>query len=57
MTNTKSIPSIIMSDQFELGCLDGCIKPNHLQREGKKILSIEDFLRGYSFNVGDSLNE
>ena len=57
MTNTKSIPSIIMSDQFELGCLDGCIKPNYLQREGKKILFIEDFLRGFLFNIGDSLNE
>ena len=55
--NKKSIPSKIMSDQFELGCLDGCIKPNYLQREGKKILAIDDFLRGFLFDVGDSLNE
>ena len=56
-TNKKSIPSKIMNDQFELGCLDGCIKPSYLQREGKKILSIEDFLRGFTFNIDDSLNE
>jgi len=54
--NKKSIPSTIMNDKFELGCLDGCIRPNYLQREGRKILGIEDFLRGFEFNVGDSLN-
>ncbi len=57
LINKKSIPSKIISNQFELGCLDGCIKPKYLQREGKKILAIEDFLRGFSFDIGDSLNE
>ena len=57
MVSKKSMPSKIMSERFELGCLDGCIKPNYLQREGKKILDIENFLRGFSFDIGDSLNE
>ncbi len=53
----KSVPSQIMSNQFELGCLDGCIQPTYLQREGKKILDIDDFLRGFVFDIGDRLNE
>ncbi len=53
---TKGNPSTILNKQFELGCLDGSILPSYLQREGKKIMYIEDFLRGFSFTVGDSLN-
>ena len=54
--NSKGSPSTIISKRFELGCLDGSILPSYLQREGKKIMYIEDFLRGFSFTVGDSLN-
>ena len=54
--NNKGHPSTILNKKFELGCLDGSILPSYLQREGKKIMYIEDFLRGFSFTVGDSLN-
>ena len=54
--NNKGIPSTILNKKFELGCLDGSILPTYLQREGKKIMHIEDFLRGFSFKIGDSLN-
>ena len=54
--SNKGKPSTILNKQFELGCLDGSILPRYLQREGKKIMYIEDFLRGFSFTVGDSLN-
>ena len=54
--SNKGNPSTVLNKQFELGCLDGSILPNYLQREGKKIMYIEDFLRGFSFTVGDSLN-
>ena len=52
----KGNPSTILNKRFELACLDGSILPSYLQREGKKIMHIEDFLRGFSFKVGDSLN-
>ena len=55
--SNKGNSSTILNKQFELGCLDGSILPSYLQREGKKIMYIEDFLRGFSFTVGDSLNE
>ena len=54
--SNKGNPSTILNKQFELGCLDGSILPSYLQREGKKIMYIEDFLRGFSFTVGDYLN-
>ena len=54
--NNKGNPSTILNKRFELACLDGSILPSYLQREGKKIMYIEDFLRGFSFTVGDSLN-
>ena len=54
--SNKGNSSTILNKQFELGCLDGSILPSYLQREGKKIMYIEDFIRGFSFNVGDSLN-
>ena len=54
--SNKGNPSTILNKQFELGCLDGSILPSYLQREGKKIMYIEDFLRGFSFTVGDTIN-
>ena len=54
--SNKGNPSTILNKKFELGCLDGSILPSYLQREGKKIIYIEDFLRGFSFTVGDFLN-
>ena len=54
--NNKGNPSTILNKKFELGCLDGSILPSYLQREGKNMMYIEDFLRGFSFTVGDSLN-
>ena len=54
--SNKGNLSTILNKQFELGCLDGSILPSYLQREGKKIMYIEDFFRGFSFTVGDSLN-
>ena len=54
--NNKGNPATILNDKFELGCSDGSISPNYLQREGKKIMHLKDFLKGFSLIVGDSLN-
>ena len=55
--NKTGAPGTILSDKFELGCIDGCVAPLYLQREGKKIIHIDDFLRGFSFKIGNKLNE
>ena len=49
----ESFPSIIINDKFHLGCNDGLIEPSIVQREGKKIMTIENFIRGFSFKPGD----
>jgi len=54
--NNKGNPATILNDKFDLGCSDGSISPNYLQREGKKIMHLKDFLKGFSLIVGDSLN-
>jgi len=48
--------SEILNTQFHIGCKNGKICPEILQREGKKPVQIEDFLRGFEFIVGTKVN-
>ena len=48
--------STIINDKFHIQCKDGIIVPLILQKEGKKPMSIKDFLNGYRFEVGDKIN-
>ncbi len=57
LKNDNGNPGTIFDNHFSLSCLNGCIAPTYLQREGKKIMQIKEFLRGFSFKVGDTLNE
>ena len=53
---SKGSISRILNDKFEIGCADGCIEPLILQREGKNIMSKDDFLKGYKINLNDKIN-
>lgn len=46
----------ILNKDFMIGCKDGGILPILIQREGKKTVSLDDFLRGFSFSIQDKLN-
>lgn len=46
----------ILSKNFTISCGKDTIQPLVLQRPGKNALKIEDFLRGFSFEVGEVLN-
>ena len=48
--------STILSKNFHLSCDDGSILPTLIQREGKKPVSLEQFLLGFTFSVNDQLN-
>ncbi len=48
--------STILNNNFEIACNDGSIEPLILQRQGKKIVSKEDFLRGYRLNINSVIN-
>ena len=52
----KSIASTIINERFHIGCKGGAIAPIIIQREGKKSMEINDFLRGFQFSVGQIVN-
>ena len=55
-TIEKSVPSKIINEHFHIGCNDGIIVPIVIQREGKKPMEIREFLRGFTFSVGQTIN-
>jgi methionyl-tRNA formyltransferase len=48
--------STILNKDFMIACKDGAILPLLIQREGKKVVSLDDFLRGFIFSIQDKLN-
>ena len=48
--------STILNKDFIIACKNGAILPEFIQREGKKVVSIDDFLRGFTFSIHDKLN-
>jgi methionyl-tRNA formyltransferase len=48
--------STILNKDFMLACNDGSILPSLIQREGKKAVNLDDFLRGFTFSIHDKLN-
>ena len=48
--------STIMNSQFHIGCKNGIIIPEIIQREGKKLMKIEEFLKGFSFDIDQKVN-
>lgn len=56
MVKCKSIPSTILCDKFHIGCANGKIIPEVIQREGKKPLQIDEFLKGFKFEVNEKVN-
>ena len=48
--------STIINDQFHIGCNNGQICPEIIQREGKKPMKLKEFLRGFKFNAGSKID-
>ena len=55
-TNQLGESSTILNKDFTIACKEGAILPLFIQREGKKVVSLEDFLRGFTFSMHDKLN-
>lgn len=45
----------VMDDNLSIACGGGILKPLLLQREGKKVMDVAAFLRGYPINKGEVL--
>lgn len=49
-------PGTVMNECLLIACGEGFLRPTSLQRQGRKVLSAEAFLRGYKILVGTVLN-
>ena len=56
-SNATGKKSTVLNKEFFLACDGGSIIPTYIQREGKKAVLLEEFLRGFSFSIDDKLND
>ena len=54
-SNTTGDPGVILNDNFEIGCAKDSIKVLEIQREGKKVQKIKEFLLGTQIKKGTNL--
>ena len=45
----------VLSDNFTIACLKNAIQILELKKEGKKILTAKEFLKGNKLNVGENI--
>ncbi len=57
MESCVSQSSHVLNKYFHIGCKNGKIIPKIVQREGKKPMSIEEFLKGFKFEINKRINE
>ena len=49
-------PGTIIDDKFTIACLNGAIQILELKKEGKKSMTVGEFLRGNQIKIGQNLN-
>ena len=54
--NSKGEPGIVLGENLEIGCKEGSLKITEIQREGKKVQKIGEFLLGSRIKKGSNLN-
>ena len=55
LSNTEGDQGVILNDNFEIGCVKDSIKVLEIQREGKKVQKIKEFLLGTQIKKGTNL--
>ena len=55
ISEKKSKPGIVLNEYLEIGCSDKSIKILEIQREGKRIQTINEFILGSQIKKGSSL--
>jgi methionyl-tRNA formyltransferase len=55
LPSSSSAPGIILNDQLHIACGKGIFCPTVLQKEGGKLLRLEEFLRGFPIPKGTCL--
>jgi methionyl-tRNA formyltransferase len=54
--NAQDEPGTVLDDDLRIVCASGVIRPTLLQREGRKMLYTDAFLRGFKIGKGDVLS-
>lgn len=54
-TEHEAAPGTVLDDQCLVACAFGALRPNRLQRAGRKLLTRVEFLRGYKIAKGELL--
>ena len=54
--NSKGEPGIVLSENLEVGCEERSLKITEIQREGKKVQKVGEFLLGSRIKQGSNLN-
>ena len=54
--NSKGEPGIVLGQNLEIGCKEGSLKITEIQRQGKKVQKIGEFLLGSRIKKGSNLN-
>ena len=54
--NIKGQPGVILNENFTIACSKNAIQVLELQKEGKKKITAQEFLRGNKLEVGITLN-
>ena len=57
LTTTKGSAGLILNDNFEIGCGENSIRVLEIQREGKRIQKISDFILGTQIKKGTKIND
>ncbi len=52
----RHYPGAVIDDKLSIACAHGIIKPTLLQREGRKMIYTDAFLRGFNIPKGSNLN-
>ena len=55
VTSSRGNPGEVLDDELTIACKENSIKISMLQKEGKKILKVKEFLAGYKIEKGEKL--
>ena len=57
LSSTEGNPGLILNDNFEIGCAKNSIKILEIQRQGKKVQKIAEFMLGTQMKKGTNLKD
>ena len=57
LSGTEGNPGLILNDNFEIGCAKNSIKILEIQRQGKKVQKIAEFMLGTQMKKGTNLKD